>query len=402
VCDRDFVLEWTPEPGSEPRSAVFVEERDGERYLLMMVLPPAPHSGLGQGLATETLFVVDVSGSMNGTSISQARSALLEALERLRPEDRFNILAFNDDHRLFRPDFNNAEGETIEAARDWVADLSADGGTMIYPALMRGLELMGESRSANSQRIVFLTDGAVANEQQVLRGLSEHLGDVRLHTLGIGNAPNAYLMRKMARFGHGLCAFISSPSKADNQVARFLERLDRPVMEGVELNLLEAGLKDVFPQTVPDLYAGEPLLLSARLEAGASADRLTLGGYTRDGWLSSDVALDTAITRESGVALRWARSRIGGLMDSLAEGADEGIVRTDVVELALDFHLVTRYTSLVAVEQRPSALGPSRSVRTAAALPLGGTDNPLKLLTGLLLVAAGLLALAALRFGIVR
>jgi len=402
VCDRDFVLEWTPEPGSAPRSAVFVEERAGERYLLMMVLPPAPGSELGQGLPTETLFVVDVSGSMNGPSISHARAAMLEALERLRPEDRFNILVFNDSHWSFRPDFQNAEDDAIEAARGWVANLSAGGGTMIYPALMRGLESMGESRSSHAQRIVFLTDGAVANEQQVLRALSEHLGDVRLHTIGIGNAPNAYLMRKMARLGHGLCAFISGPSHADNQVARFLERLDRPVMEGVELNLREAGLHDVFPQTVPDLYAGEPLLLSARLEPGGPWGKLTLGGYTRDGWLASDVDLDAAVNEESGVALRWARARIGGLMDTLAEGADAGMVRADVIELAFDFHLVTRYTSLVAVEERPSAVGASRTVRTAAALALGGTDNPLKLLIGLLLAAVGLLVLAALRFGVVR
>ena len=402
LCDRDFVLQWTPEPGAEPRSAVFVEERDGERYLLLMVLPPAPESDLGLGLPTETLFVVDISGSMNGPSISQAKSALLGALERLGPEDRFNILVFNDSHRLFRPEFQQGEGEAIEAARNWVRNLSAGGGTMIYPALMRGIELMGESRSSHAQRIVFLTDGAVANEQEVLRALSEHLGDVRLHTIGIGNAPNAYLMRKMARFGHGLCAFISDPSRTDNQIARFLERIDRPVMEGVELNLGEAGLHDVFPQTVPDLYAGEPLLLSARLEPGGPSAALTLGGYTRDGWHETRVALDAVVGEESGVALRWARARIGGLMDGLAEGADAGIVREDVIELALEFHLVTRYTSLVAVEQRPSALGASRTVRTAAALPLGGTDNPLKLLIGSLLCAAGLLVLAGLRFRVGR
>ena len=134
-------------------------------------------------------------------------------------------------------------------------------------------------------------------------------------------------------------------------------------------------------------------------EGDDSSDLLTLGGYTRDGWLTSEVDLDTAITQESGVALRWARSRIGGLMDSLAEGADAGTVRTDVIELALDFHLVTRYTSLVAVEERPSALGTSRTVRTAAALPLGGTDNPLKLLIGALLSVAGLLVLSRFRKG---
>jgi Ca-activated chloride channel family protein len=367
-----------------------------------MVLPPAPESALGQGLPTETLFVVDVSGSMNGPSIVQARAALLGALDRLRPEDRFNILVFNDGHRLFRPEFHHAEIESIDAARSWVSNLEAGGGTMIYPALMRRLELMGDSRSSHAQRIVFLTDGAVANEQQVLQALYEHLGDVRLHTIGIGNAPNAYLMRKMARFGHGLCAFISSPSRADNQIARFLERLDRPVMDGVEMNLREAGLHEVFPETVPDLYAGEPLLLSARLDPGGSSGALKFGGFTRDGWRESDVDLDAATVEDSGVALRWARARIGGLMDSLAEGADAGGVRTDVIGLALDFHLVTRYTSLVAVEERPTALGPGRTVRTAAALPQGGTDNPLKLLIGSLLSVAGLLALAALRWRATR
>lgn len=268
---------------------------------------------------------------------------------------------------------------------------------MIYPALMRGFDLMGNSRSSHAQRIVFLTDGAVANEQQVLQALYEHLGDVRLHTIGIGNAPNAYLMRKMARFGHGLCAFVSSPSHAENQIARFLERLDRPVMDGVELDLRKAGLREVFPRTVPDLYAGEALLLSARLDPGGPAGALKLGGFTRDGWREADIDLDTVPVEDAGVALRWARARIGGLMDSLAEGADPGGVRMDVIELALDFHLVTRYTSLVAVEERPTALGPARTVRTAAALPLGGTDNPLKLLLGSLLSVAGLFLLAVLR-----
>jgi Ca-activated chloride channel family protein len=292
--------------------------------------------------------------------------------------------------------------EAIDAARSWIGSLQAGGGTMIYPALMRGLELMGESRGSHAQRIIFLTDGAVANEQQVLRALAEHLGQVRLHTIGIGNAPNSYLMRKMARFGHGLCAFISNPRSADNEVARFFERLDRPVMEGLELNLAEAGLVDVFPRVVPDLHSGEPLLLSARIDGAVTPGPLKLGGYTRDGWLSTEVALDAPVAQESGVALRWARAQIGSLMDTLLEGADAETVRAVVIELALEFNLVTRYTSLVAVEERPTAMGASRAMRTAAALPQGGTDNPLKLLLGALLSTLGLSALIAIRSRIFR
>ncbi len=139
------------------------------------------------------------------------------------------------------------------------------------------------------------------------------------------------------------------------------------------------------------------MILSARLGSIDPSGTLKLGGYTRDGWLTSEVSLDASVDQDSGVALRWARARIGGLMDSLVEGADPGAVRADVVELALDFHLVTRYTSLVAVEERPSALGASRTVRTAAALPIGGTGNPLKLWVGALVSLVGMLLFTVLR-----
>ncbi len=397
IADRDFLLSWSPERGQDPRWSVLVEERDGQRYALLMVLPPVPDSPTGLGLPTETLFIVDVSGSMAGPSIEQARAALLAALDRLRPDDRFNILAFNQDHVTFDSEFRQAESAPLEEARHWVIGLRATGGTMIYPALMRGLQLMGESGSAHAQRIVFLTDGAVANEQEVLRALAERLGDVRLHTIGIGQAPNAHLMRKMARFGHGLCEFVASTAQADNRIAAFLERIDRPVMEQIELNLREAGLEEVYPRIVPDLYAGEPLLLSAKLGPSDRTGALKMGGYTRDGWRSTTISLVDSVPRDSGIALRWARSRVDGLMDSLHAGADPRAVRAEVVDLALGFHLVTRYTSLVAVEEMPTALGDARTTRMAAALPTGGTDRPLKLRVGLILAALGLAALVALR-----
>jgi Ca-activated chloride channel family protein len=402
VADRDFLLSWSPEPGDRPQTAVFVEERQGERFALVMVLPPAPESDTGVGLPTETLFIVDVSGSMAGPSIEQARIALRAALDRLRPDDRFNILIFNDDSRLLDPEFRNAERETLETAREWVAGLRATGGTMIYPALMRGLALMGESRSAHAQRIIFLTDGAVANEQEVIRALAEHLGEVRLHTIGIGHAPNAYLMRKMARFGHGLCDFVANTAQAENRISTFFERLDRPVMEKVQLDTTATGLDEVYPGAIPDLYAGEPLLLSAKLNGEDKSAALSIGGYTRVGWLETKVDLDDPVPRDSGISLRWARARVGSLMDSLHEGADPGDVRNEVVELGLGFNLVTRYTSLVAVEERPSALGPARTTRMAAALPVGGTDNPLKRLAGVVLAGIGLLVLMLVRARVFR
>jgi len=224
IADRDFILHWKPRLGEEPQAAVFIEEREEESYAMVMLMPPEPASAAGLGLPTETLFIIDVSGSMSGPSIRQARRALLAALSRLRPEDRFNILKFSSTNSPFRPEFKQAVPETLDQARAWVRALRIESGTMIYPALERGLQMMGASGSSHAQRIVFLTDGAVGNEREVLDLIVEGLGEARLHAIGIGHAPNSYLMRKMAAFGRGLCEFIASAGEAENRISTFFER----------------------------------------------------------------------------------------------------------------------------------------------------------------------------------
>jgi Ca-activated chloride channel family protein len=388
-AERDFHLRWKPRLEGHPQPALYVEERPDGRYAMLMLFPPVAGSEAGLGLPTETLFIVDVSGSMGGPSIEQARLALLAALDRLRPDDRFNILRFNDGNEAFRAGFENAAGVVLDDARAWVRDLRAGGGTEIHGALARGLEMMGASTSSHAQRILFLTDGAIANEDRVYATIASELGQVRLHTIGIGPAPNGYLMRKMARFGRGLCRFVSAEAQARNQVAAFFEQVDRPVMTdlALEWDALEPGA--LGPPSLPDLHAGRPFVLFGRLDDGESRGAIRLTGHTRTGWVES-VVEPTTISREAtGIATRWAGGRVEALIDSLHEGADPDGVRADVVDLALAFDLVTKYTSLVAVDDTPTALGPSRSTRMASALPQGGTGGPLRLLVGFLLAGVG-------------
>jgi Ca-activated chloride channel family protein len=398
VADRDFRLRWTPRLEAAPRAFTLVEERGDERFVLVLMIPPLPDSEAGFGLPTETLFVIDVSSSMDGPSIEQARRALLAALDRLRPEDRFNLLAFNHETAAFERRFVQAEEGALAEARDWVRGLVATGGTRIDLALMRGIELAGESRGTRAQRIVFLTDGAVGNEQQVLAAVAERLGDVRLHTLGIGQAPNSWLMRKMAESGRGLCEFISATEPAENRIDAFLARLDRPVATDLDLRWEGLEPRDVHPRTLPDLHAGEALVLSARLDATETAGSVSLSGYTRGGWIESAAPVATTAVGETGIATRWARAEVEALMDSLHEGAPPFDVRRAVVDVALDHGLVTRFTSRVAVDDRPTALGPSREVRLAAALPRGGGDERRRARLGLALALCGLLAMAGLRW----
>jgi Ca-activated chloride channel family protein len=395
-ADRDFRLEWRPARGRTTTSILLVEEHDGERYALLMLLPPAATPDAANGLPTETLFVVDISGSMAGPSIEQARAALHTALDRLRPGDAFNLMKFDDAQDVFRPDFVDVAPEALDAARAWVDDLATRGGTDIQAALMRAVSMTSGPSSGRSRRIVFVTDGAVENEQEVLRAVVERLGDVRLHTVAIGHAPNAWLLRKMAAAGHGLCAFVGTQDEARNDIARFLERIERPVLENVHIDLAGAVLDDVLPSVAPDLYAGEPLVVSARLGAGRGGEVARISGLTRHGVYDVALAIPAETPGAAGVAVRWGRARVERVMDGLLEGVDPSIVRAEVIGLGLAFHLVTPFTSLVAVDRDSVEEASERTSRVGSGLPQGGTDDPLRLRIGLGLLLAGAAVLTLL------
>jgi Ca-activated chloride channel homolog len=407
-ADRDFHLRWRPILTAEPRPALFFEDRPEGRYVLAMVLPPQSDAGAGRGLPAETMFIVDVSGSMAGPSIEQARAALLLALDRLRPEDTFDILSFNEDVQEFRDRFVSASGPDLEEARDWTRSLAASGGTRIDLALARGLAIVGASRTDRSQRIIFLTDGAADNEDDILREVRTGLKTARLHTLGIGPAPNRYLMRAMASAGRGLCDFISTTNGAGNRVDAFFSRLRRPVMTGLSTDWGGAGPVEAYPALLPDLHEDEPLFLSARLAPGRSLPRLVMAGSTLDGLQHLEAVAEGPSVADSGVAVRWGHARVEALLDTLHDGASPDSVRAAVIDVSKTFGIVTPYTSLVAVEKFATATGESSRVRVANGLPAGsglpgdlpqgGTHEPILFLVGMLLALAGtVLLVGALR-----
>jgi len=328
---------------------------------------------------------------MKGPSIRQARQALLAALERLRPGDAFNLLAFNDRMTEFASKFLPATESTLADARLWVNGLEAGGGTEIFPALRRGVDLTRAGEAHGVRRILFLTDGAVQNEEPLLRSILEDLGTVRLHALGIGSAPNRYLMQHMADYGRGLCEFISDVSEAEDRMDAFFARLHRPVMTDLRLEWEGAEPSAIYPSRLPDLHAGEPLFVSARLPPGTAGGRVSLHGIVQDGPQIYHGTLEGNAPDESGVAIRWGRAQVASLMQDLHAGSDAETIRKEVIAVSRTFQIVTRYTSLVAVEEFPTAVGQARqvSVPNGGSLPRGGTAEPLILALAMLLTLAG-------------
>jgi len=361
-ADRDFELAWTARPGTMPRGALFREERGGATYALVTLFPPAGDSAEAARLPREVVFVIDTSGSMQGFSIQQARAALVLAIERLRPADRFNVIQFNNVTEALWEGVRPATAENRRAARGWVERLHADGGTEMASALEAAL--VGSDDPSLVRQVVFLTDGSVGNEDQVFGIIRERLGDSRLFTVGIGSAPNGHFMTRAAEFGHGTFTYVGDVREVEEKMGRLFAILESPVLTGIEVAWPAGAAVEAWPARVPDLYLGEPVVVSARIQG--DADQVAVSG--RRGAETWTAAMGVAGSRRGpGASVLWARRKIEALLDSVHEGADPEEVRRSVIALGLEHHLVTKHTSLVAVDVTPSR--PGDAALYAGALP---------------------------------
>jgi Ca-activated chloride channel family protein len=396
--DRDFELAWKPDLGSNPMATVLTEKIGTETYALLLVTPPPPSP---LRLPRETVFIIDSSGSMAGASMEQAKEALLLALDDLRAGDRFNIIDFDS---VARPLFHAsmpAGAQELATAKQFVAGITADGGTEMMKALELALPKNdGAPQPAGQVRqVIFMTDGQVGNEQELFTFIHDRLGDSRLFTVGIGSAPNAHFMRNAARFGRGTYTYISDVQQVKERMGELFAKLDSPIMTAVDVRSSDVTAES-WPSRVPDLYSGEPLVVAVQLHDSASTIHVRgmLGGQA---WECNLALPAPSASGDAGIGRLWGRQKIESLMDGLGEGRDPAAVRSEVVEVALRHHLASQYTSLVAIDKTPQGLtGQSCKAELLpaegalpgdeqASLPQTATPAPLLLLAG-----AGLIALA--------
>jgi Ca-activated chloride channel family protein len=350
LADRDFTLEWQPVADAQPRLALFGEQWGGRHYSLLVLMPPSMDADVPR-LNRELVLVIDTSGSMHGASLDQARRAVREALTELGEGDCFNLIQFNDRvHALFdraRP----VNADNLVLAQRYVAGLVAEGGTEMRPAIARALRDPGQS--GRLRQVVFLTDGAIGNEQALFEMIERDLGESRLFTVGIGVAPNAYFMRRAARFGRGTYTFIGHSAEVDARVGELFQALNRPVLTDLAVQWqLPPGVSPAEPAigVLPDLYAGEPLVVSAVSDAPPRA--VEISGVAGDRDWRERRAFNDASTH-AGVHALWARRRIADWLDAQVSGVDPERIRQAVIRLGLAHRLVTPHTSLVAVDRTP-------------------------------------------------
>jgi Ca-activated chloride channel family protein len=361
---HDFELSWQPDLGTNPDATVLTEKLGEDTYALIMVTPPARSS---VRLPRETIFIIDSSGSMEGASMQQAKSALLLALGDLKSGDKFNIIDFDSTARPLFSDSRFADASSITEAKSFVEKINADGGTEMLSALNLAMPEHPSTPAGTVRQVIFMTDGQVSNEQELFSFIHARLGESRLFTVGIGAAPNSHFMHNAARFGRGTFTYIGDVQQVQERMSELFAKLDAPVMTSITVHSNDATAES-WPERVPDLYRGEPLVVAMRVH-DANAKITLHGSIGNDRW-SKELTLPAAGTNE-GIARLWGREKIESLMDHIADGSDPNGVEAAVIGVALQHHLVSQYTSLVAIDQTPQGLNAS-----CKAEPLPDANSP--------------------------
>ncbi len=398
-ADRDFELIWKPEPDAQPRAAFFNEQKGGDHYALIMMLPPEQNKGAV--LSREVIYVIDTSGSMSGTSIVQAKAALELALAELKPGDRFNIIQFNSyTEQLFRFP-QPVTHHSLREARNYVRTLQAQGGTEMLQALQAALNQSSENSGV--RQVIFLTDGSIGNEDELFRTIQQQLGNSRLFTVGIGSAPNSHFMNRAASFGRGTYTYIGKVEEVQEKMQILFNKLQHPVLTDIQINWGDQINVETWPQRVPDLYLSEPLLLTAR--ATSLPDTLNISGTVSGKTWNSSMKLQGGM-EQTGISVLWARKKIAALMDQLNPYAEQDAIRQMIIDTALAHHLVSKFTSLVAIDVTPARVKEEllKSMSMPVNLPAGweyekvfgqlpqtATDAQLYFIRGILLLLTGLL-----------
>ncbi|MDB5704238.1 MAG: marine proteobacterial sortase target protein, partial [Sphingomonas bacterium] len=348
-ADRDFELDWRS-ASADPTIGLFREHQDDGDYVMATIVPPADTGRLIVP-PREMVFVIDNSGSMGGASMDEAKASLVHALGTLRPQDRFNVIRFDDTMTQLFEHSVPATPDQVATATRFARGLEANGGTEMLPALKAALADAAASAGPDMVRqVIFMTDGEVTNEQEMLETLGRDGKGTHVFLVGIGSAPNDYLMARMATMGSGTYTHVGTAAEVTPKMTALLDLLRRPSVRDLKVQVTGADL-DLTPRVLPDVYVGEPLVLLGR--AKAPGGTLTVSGTIGGRRWTRTVKLADAVASPA-VAKLWARRRIDDIETERTLGKLEGDdADSQIAEIGLEHMLVTSQTSLVAVDETP-------------------------------------------------
>jgi Ca-activated chloride channel family protein len=302
------------------------------------------------------VFVLDCSGSMNGRPLEQARAAVSHALLTLTPRDTFQIINFNSTSSQLGTTPVIATPENIQRGLTYLASLDGSGGTEMIRGLQAALDFPHDE--GRYRLVSFMTDGYIGNDPDILHAVAQKVGDSRIFSFGVGQSPNRYLMDRMALLGRGAVAYLSLNDDPVQIMNRFNERISHPAMTALSIDWGTMNVTDVYPQILPDLIVGRPVVVTGRFTGEPST--VTVGGRTGMQPVSYSVAVDSDDTNKEhkGIAAVWARLKIADLTAQVSRTPNQaGELQQTVLQTALDYSLMSSFTAFVAVDSMTKTEG---------------------------------------------
>ena len=369
--NRDFVLRYRL-AGEQISSGLLLFQGGDENFFLYMAQPPN-RVATDAIPAREYIFVVDVSGSMNGFPIETSKRLLNELIGNLRPTDLFNVVLFAGDSTALSSESLQANQENIARATRLLDEQRGSGGTELLPAIQQAMSLPRQQNISRS--IVLVTDGYISGEQGVFDHIRANLNRCNVFAFGIGTSVNRYLIEGIAKAGMGEPFIVTDEKEAYGVAAKFREYIQTPVLTDINVRAVGFEVYDVNPFRFPDLFAQRPIVLFGKWR-GPVGGTFELTGKTGQGDFVSrfDVASSQPDQGNSALRYLWARSRIAELSDYGSSDLAEDSVKT-ITALGLKYNLLTRYTSFIAVRERvTNPTGSAEDVKQALPLPLHVSD----------------------------
>jgi len=393
VADRDFNFSWRVQAAAQPQATEFVEFFQQQQYGMLMLFPPQlePQNAV---LPRQVILAIDTSGSMAGESIRQAKHALRASLQTLSDRDSFNLIEFNSRPRSIFARPRNASPDNKSQAQTWIQQLEAGGGTEMAAALTLAFSQPTQKDNEVSQ-VIFITDGSVDNEEHLFQLIQQNRKHQRLYTVGIGSAPNSLFMQYAAQHGKGTFTYIASAKEAGKKMQALFKQIQRPVLTDIAASFTTGA--EFYPKQIPDLFTDQPLLIFYKSPV-AMQDIQLIGQQSGNIWQQS-LQLGTG-KEQAGLHKLWAKAKIRALTLSHRDYAQQNFVQQQITHTALKHQIISKYTSLVAVDDQLSKpetfLTIDSKVQLPASkgygrLPQTATSAELKIKLGL-----GILALCVL------
>jgi len=365
--NRDFILDYSLAGDAINSGTMLYNDKD-EKYFLTMIEPPAKVE-TSMIPPREYLFILDVSGSMYGFPLEISKKTITSILSNLRGQDYFNIMFFSGGSDvLFSKPMPATQGNKNKAL-SMIKNQQGSGGTEIIDAFKKASSL--PKKKGMSRIIVAMTDGYVPVEKDVFDLIESKMGDSNFFAFGIGTAVNRYIIEGMARVGKGEPFVVEDPSEAEAMAQKFMDYIKSPVLTDIKVKYDGFDAYDVEPASVPDLFAQRPLVISGKYKNASG--RIIVTGKTASGNFEKviDIKGSDENTQNEAIKYLWARDKIGRLSDYAKVGED---TKEEVTQLGLKYHLMTEYTSFVAVDKVTRETGETVTVKQPLPLPQGVSD----------------------------